>query len=106
VLNTQGRPDRSKVFHVNLGRGREATELLQRMAEEGSPEDPWGLAFRIIASKRRRERTVWRTIQDSEGNWAGTRKETAMALIRKYFPVDDPETDTPDKRTTRETETR
>jgi hypothetical protein len=34
VLNTQGRPDRSKVFHVNLGRGREATELLQRMADE------------------------------------------------------------------------
>jgi hypothetical protein len=34
VLNTQGRPDRSTVFHVNLGRGREATELLQRMADE------------------------------------------------------------------------
>jgi hypothetical protein len=34
VLNTQGRPDRIKVFQVNLGRGREATELLQRMADE------------------------------------------------------------------------
>jgi hypothetical protein len=73
---------------------------------EKSPGDPWGLALRIVASKRRRERTVWRTIQDSKGNWAGTRKETAMALIRKYFPVDDPETDTPDNRTPRETEIR
>jgi hypothetical protein len=79
---------------------------LRETLSNGSPEDPWGLAFRIIASKRRREKTVWRTIQDSEGNWAGTRKETAMALIRKYFPADDPGTDTPDNKTTRETETR
>jgi hypothetical protein len=36
VLNAQGLRDRIKVFQANLGRGREATELLQRMAEEGS----------------------------------------------------------------------
>jgi hypothetical protein len=34
VLNAQGRRDKIKVFHANLGRGREATEPLQRMAEE------------------------------------------------------------------------
>jgi hypothetical protein len=40
VLNTQGRPDRIKVFQVNLGRGREATELLQRMADRKSGRGP------------------------------------------------------------------
>jgi hypothetical protein len=73
-------------------------QSLRRSLSQGSPQDPWGFAYRFIASKKRGQATPWPTIQDSEGNWAGNRTETAMALIRKYFPEDDLETDTPENR--------
>jgi hypothetical protein len=98
--------DNLLVFQVNLGRGREATDLLQKTVEEqkadrikmqkerdqerraelrevfrrkrtaykeaireakiqslrrtlsqGSPQDPWGFAYRFIASKKRGQAT-------------------------------------------------
>jgi hypothetical protein len=60
-----------------------------------------GLAYKLITSKKRGAATPWTTIQDSKGNWAGNRTETAMALIRKYFPEDDPGADTVENRETR-----
>jgi hypothetical protein len=76
-------------------------QSLRRTLSQGSPQDPWGFADRLIASKKRGEATPRTTIQDSEGNWAGNRTETAMALIRKYLPEDHPGSDTPENRETR-----
>jgi hypothetical protein len=76
-------------------------EALRKALAQGSPEDPWGLAYKLVTSKKRGAATPWTTIQDSEGNWAGNRTETAMALIRKYFPEDDPGADTAENRETR-----
>jgi hypothetical protein len=73
---------------------------------QGEPGRSLGSGLQDHRLKKKKGEDGRRTIQDSEGNWAETRKETAMALIRKYFPVDYPETDTPDNRTTRETATR
>jgi hypothetical protein len=57
-------------------------EALRKALAQGSPEDPWGLAYKLVTSKKRGAATPWTSIQD-EGNWAGNRTETAMALIRK-----------------------
>jgi hypothetical protein len=76
-------------------------EALRKALSQGSPEDPWGLAYKLITSKKRGVATLWTTIQDSEGNCAGNRTETAMKLIRKYFPEDDPGADTAENRETR-----
>jgi hypothetical protein len=58
-------------------------EALRKALARGSPEDPWGLAYKLVTSKKRGAATPWTSIQDNEGNWAGNRTETAMALIRK-----------------------
>jgi hypothetical protein len=79
------------------GEDRGAPEALSL----GSPEDPWGLAYKLITSKKRGAATPWTTIQDNEGNWAGNRTKTAIALIRKYFPEDDPGADTAENRESR-----
>jgi hypothetical protein len=51
-------------------------EALRKALSQGSPEDPWCLAYKLITSKKKGAATAWTTIQDSEGNWAGNRKMT------------------------------
>jgi hypothetical protein len=75
---------------------------LRNALKQGNPEDPGGLAYRLI-KKRGAAATAWATIQDEEGIWAGNRTETAMALIRKYFPGDD-QIQTPMRTARRESE--
>jgi hypothetical protein len=60
-----------------------------------------GVCLQVDCQQEEGEATPRTTIQDSEGNWAGNRTETAMALIRKYFPEDHPGSDTPENRETR-----
>lgn len=60
---------------------------LREALEEADPQDPWGLAHRIIS--RKRKTTTWETVQDERGDWTMGRRDTAAALIRKYFPGDD-----------------
>jgi hypothetical protein len=61
---------------------REAKILsLRRTLSRGSPQNPWGFAYRFIASKKRGQATPWTTIQDSEGNWAGNRDGTHPKVL-------------------------
>lgn len=75
---------------------------LRRTLSEGSPDDPWGMAHRII-SARKKNATAWETVQDQRGQWTEDRATTAAALIEKYFPLDDAATDTPRNQETRVT---
>lgn len=69
-------------------------ESFREELAEATPEDPWGLAHRMMA-RRKKIPTTWETIQDEEGRWTTGRKSTAEVLIRKYFPADDASSDVP-----------
>lgn len=44
----------------------EKTRRFREELQEATPDDPWGLAHRIMSRKRRA--TVWETVQDTDGN--------------------------------------
>lgn len=59
---------------------------------ENARSDPWGLAYKILA-KKRKKRAVPKTIQRENGTWTTNEEETVSELLYRYFPQDDPATD-------------
>jgi hypothetical protein len=71
---------------------------LRNALKQGNPEDPGGLAYRLITSKKRgAAATAWATIQDEEGIWAGNRNGSHSEVL----PGGRPDSDTDANRETR-----
>ncbi len=71
--------------------------------ESGGPIE---LDTLILSTTRKSGAATWATVQNASGEWTGSRKETAEALIRKYFPEDDAKINTAGNRETREAQGR
>lgn len=77
-------------------------DSLRRLLGEGDPRDPWGVAHKILSAGKRKK-VMWETVQrDNGGGWTEDRLSTITVLIEKYFPVDDPLTDTEGNREDRD----
>lgn len=75
-------------------------EAWKKFCYEGSKEDPWGPAYRVIA--RKRTSTSISQVKREDGTYTKTIQQTGEELLRYFMKKDETDQDTEEQRRTRE----